>query len=340
MRPIPLNLMTLYADLAQQVDWEGSPSASISTKTVDGKKYLYSVTKDGQQRIQRYLGPASDPASTAAAVKIKHLAEQARQRRATVTLLKNGRFPAPSLVLGRILEVLANAGLFRRGMTLVGTAAYQTYAGIVGSYLPATALMTNDVDLSVAQFVAAADEEDIETILKRADSSFEPHWSATDKLPKVFRASNGFSVDVITQFGRGRRSPVQIEALGCAAEALSFQEYPAEETILAVALYGSGVLVRVPTPLRYAIHKLIVAQHRDKLSPKRAKDLLQAREMIDIYLEIDDAALLDELDAARARGPTWRSAINASLAEIGRDVRQGRLPAAPEPVRNRLPRRG
>lgn len=328
MRPIPLNMMTLYADLAQQVDGQGVPPGSISTKTVDGKKYLYSVTKDGQARLQRFLGPANDPNAKAAAAQIKRAAEQAKQRRATVSLLKNGRFPAPSLGLGRILEVLANAGLFQRGMTLVGTAAYQTYAGIVGSFLPATALLTNDVDLSVAEFVASANEEDIQSVLRRADPSFEPRWSATDKLPKVFQASNGFSVDILTRFGRGRRSPVQIERLGCAAEALSFQEYPAEQTMLAVALYGSGVLVRVPTPLRYAIHKLIVAQHRAATSPKRTKDLLQAKEMLDIYLDVDDAALLDELDAARARGSAWRTAVNASLAELGRDARQGHLPTA------------
>jgi hypothetical protein len=337
MRRIPLNMMTLYADLAQQVDGQGVPSGSISTKTVDGKKYLYSVTKDGQARVQRFLGPVNDLNAKSAAEQIKRAAEQAKQRRATVSLLKNSRFPAPSIVLGRILEVLANAGLFQRGMTLVGTAAYQTYAGIVGSFLPATALMTNDIGLSVAEFVAGMNEEDIQSILRRADPSFEPKWSATDKLPKVFQSSNGFSVDVLTRFGRGRKSPVLIEPLGCAAEALSVQEYVSGETMMTVALYGSGVLVRVPTPLRYAIHKLIVAQHRDATSPKRAKDLLQANELLDIYLDVDDAVLLNELDAARARGSSWRTAINASLTELGRVARQGLLPtvAAPKPVRKR-----
>lgn len=320
-------MMTLYADLAQQVGTDGHIAGSISTKTVDGRRYLYAVTKDGQARRQLFLGPADDDDVQAAAADIRRAAEQAKQLRATVTLLKNSRFPAPSLILGRVLEVLSNAGLFDRGMTLVGTAAYQTYAGLVGSYLPAAALMTNDVDLSVSEFVAGEEEEHIQAILQRADPSFAPIWSANDRLPKMFRASNSFTVDILTRFGRGRRSPVQIESLRCAAEALSFQEYLAEETMFAVALYGRGIRVRVPLPLRYAIHKLIVAQQREPRSPKRAKDLLQAREMIDIFLEIDDASLLDELDAARARGPAWRTAINASLTELGRYARQGHLPA-------------
>lgn len=326
MKPIPLNLMTLYADLAQQVDGSGPRPGSISTRTIDGKRYLYTVTKDGQARLQKFLGPAGDAATKAEAAAIRRAAEQAKQTRATVTLLKNARFPAPSLVLGRTLEVLANAGLFQRGMTLVGTAAYQTYAGLVGSFLPAAGLMTNDVDVSVAEFVAGEDEEDIHAILRRADPTFEPRWTATDRLPRAFRTANGFSVDVLTRFGRGRRSPVPIEALGCAAEALSFQEYPVEDTMNAVALYGSGVLVRVPTPLRYAVHKLIIAQERAATSPKRTKDLAQARELIDIYLATDDAALLDALDDARGRGPAWRKAITASLAALGRDTRRGQLP--------------
>jgi hypothetical protein len=211
-------------------------------------------------------------------------------------------------------------------MTLVGTVAYQTYPCVIGAYLGAAAYATNDIDLSVAEFVAATDKEDIGAILKRADPSFEPVWHADDKLPRVFKSKN-FQVDVLTSFGRGRRSPVLIKSLGCAAAALSFQEYPAEDTIEVVALYGAGVLVRVPTPLRYAIHKLIVAQQRGKAElAKKQKDLRQARELLDIFLETDEAALQDALDEARDRGKAWKGAINASLKAIGREARQGKLP--------------
>jgi hypothetical protein len=217
--------------------------------------------------------------------------------------------------------------LFKRGVTLVGTAAFQTYAGVLGYYAPAATLMTNDADLSLAEFEAGDEEEDIGSILKRADPSFDPVWHVEDKLPKAFRASNGFTVDLITSYGRGRKSPVLVESLGCAAVPLTFQEFPAAQTMNTVALYGSGVLVRVPTPLRYAVHKLLVAQRRKSTEvAKRQKDLRQARELIDIYLQIDEGALQDELDAARSAGRAWQSAINASLKEIGRDARQGRLP--------------
>lgn len=327
MRHIPLNLMTLYADLSQSVGTFDARPGSIATKSVKKRKYLYVTTKDGSVRVERYLGIADDPDVIDQANRIRQAAEQAKALRNTVSLLKQSRIPAPSLVLGRILEVVANAGLFKRGVTLVGTAAYQTYACVIGAYLQAAALLTNDVDLSVAKFVASDDEEDIESILKRADPTFRPHWGAEDKLPRMFKASNGFSVDILTRYGRGKKTPIQIESLSCAADALGFQEYLAEGTIEAVALYGAGILVRVPTPLRYAIHKLIVAQEREsRQAAKKMKDLMQARELIDICLATNESELQDVIDEARSRGKAWKTTINASLREIGREARQGVLP--------------
>jgi hypothetical protein len=329
VRPIPLNVMTLYADLAQRLALQDTRPGSISSKKVDGRKYLYAVEKDGRTRTQRFLGPATSSVAQAEAARIRRAAELAKELRNTVTLLKNAHVPGPSLALGRILEVVANAGLFQRGVTLVGTAAYQTYACVVGSHLAAANLTTNDVDLSLSEFVAGDREEGIQAILKRADATFEPVLHADDGLPKVFMAANGFTVDFVTRRRRGRRSPVPVASLGVSAVALNFQELPVEDTMEAVALYGSGVLVRVPSPLKFAVHKLIVAQQRRQAqTAKKQKDLSQAQELIDIYLETDEGALVDALDDARERGRAWKSAINASLREIGREAGQGRLPVA------------
>jgi hypothetical protein len=118
-----------------------------------------------------------------------------------------------------------------------------------------------------------------------------------------------------------------VEALRCAAVPLSFQEFPVEETIETVSLYGTGVLVRVPAPARFAVHKLIVAQRRKATEiAKKQKDLRQAQELMDILLATDEVALQDVLDGARARGKAWKSAINASLREMGREARQGMSP--------------
>jgi len=342
MKAIPLSLMTLYADLSQRLALQETRPGSISTKTTKGKKYLYAVHKDGQARVQRYLGPVDDDEAKAEAERIRRAEAEAKELRSLVSTLKQARIPAPTLVQGRILEVVANAGLFERGLTLVGTVAYQTYACVIGAYLGASAYATNGIDFSVAEFVAGEGQADIGSILKRADPKFEPHWHANDKLPRIFKTPT-ILVDVITSFGRGRKSPILLKELGCSAAALAYQEYLVEDTIDVVALYGRGVLVRVPRPVRFALHKLLVAQHRGPTErAKRQKDLRQARELLDILIEIDEATFQDSLDDARARGKSWKTAINASLREMGRDARQGHLPlptkASSQPANEKSPR--
>jgi hypothetical protein len=48
----------------------------------------------------------------------------------------------------------------------------------------------------------------------------------------------------------------------------------------AVLLHATGVLVSVPTPQRFALHKLIVARRRRQGNPERDKDLFQAQDLL------------------------------------------------------------
>lgn len=326
MRSIPLNFQTIYADLLQSIALsEGEERGSVSLRKIKGNSYYYVTTKDGATRKQRLLGPASDASVQLEAEVIRAAAARAKARRTTVSALKRAHVPGPSLPLGRVLEAMANAGLFRSGAVLVGTAAYQTYPCVVGAYLPSGALMTNDADLLVSSFVAPDVPLDLEKILQRADPTFRAHMSNTDERPRIFKAADDFQVDVLTKFGRHRKSPVRVEDLKCSAEALKFMEYLAgSETLDAVALYGPGVLVRVPRPSRYAIHKLLIAPER-KGGVKHSKDLAQAKDLIDVFLETDRAGLEDELSSARGRGPSWRQNIDTSLRQLRLEFRAGSL---------------
>lgn len=325
VRPIPLNFQTMYADLLQVIGLADVEHGSISIRNIKGKDYLYVTSKNGSTRKQKSLGPASAPAAQAKAAQIRQAAENAKGLRTTVSALKRAYIPGPSLPLGKVLEAIANAGLFKQGVQLIGTAAYQTYPCLVGAYLPASALMTNDADLLVSSFTAHDEPHDLEKILQRADPTFKAHFSREDKLPKVFKAANNFQVDILTKFGRGRTSPIIVGDLQCSAEALKFMEYLCDDSVEAVALYGTGVLVSVPPPIKYAIHKLLIAQERKAQSTKRSKDLRQAKDLIDVFLETNSVAFEEALQEAKDRGPSWRKNINASLREINKEVRQGSL---------------
>ena len=317
MRELPLNVQTLYASLLQDVALAEGRGGSVSQRKIRGHDYLYATERDAGRRVQRLLGRAGDPEVEAAAARVRQAAARGKQRQSAIAALKAARLPAPGLVLGRVLEAVANAGLFQRGLTLVGTAAYQNYAAILGAHLTAAAVMTEDADFLVAAFAASGEVTDFEAVLKRADPTFSAKLSQYDRLPKMFSAANGFQVELLTKLGRGRKSPVEIPALGAGAEALPFMEYLAEESIEVVALHGSGVLVRVPPPLRYAAHKLLIAPERSERSAiKRRKDLVQAKEIIAIAMETDRVAWEEVLSAVRRRGPKWRCNVDASLREI------------------------
>lgn len=203
-------------------------------------------------------------------------------------------------------------------MVLIGTVAFQLYPNVIGFHLSSSALMTQDIDLSVLRFAAprAVDGEPLETVLKRADPSFTALMSRTDTLPKKFRsAATKLEVDVVTTPGR-TVEPVLLKSLQCAAEPLAYMDYLIADAITVVALHGPGVRVRVPAPERFAVHKLIVSQLRPDRSPKRLKDIQQARELIEAMRATEPDVIDGEIAVARARGAKWRKLIDAALGKL------------------------
>jgi len=321
MEQLSLSLQTLYADLLQSAAFSSTAAASVYVQSVGARKYYYAREKHGAKRLERYLGPAEDPNVLARVEDLRATNAEAKQRRSVVSILKRAHLPAPTLVMGRVLEAVANAGLFNAGLLLVGTAAYQIYSPVLGVRLSLGATLTQDVDLAVLSLAAATSRQDtLLGILQRADPTFVPQPSLERRaLPGRFRSRTGLQVELITQVRKRadeeRSAPVP--ALAASAQSLRYLEYLMEDPVPAVALYGSGVRVLVPRPARYAVHKLIVAQVRSEARNKRAKDLEQARELLEALSVVDAGAFEDALEDALARGPRWRKAINESLKAIG-----------------------
>src|ERR1700749_1950085 len=81
-------------------------------------------------------------------------------------------------------------------------------------------------------------------------------------------------------------STVAVPELKAHAKGLPYLRYLLSDSQVVPVLSPHGVvLVRVPVPERYAIHKLIVSQLRAKTSTKATKDLLQAAILIDALVE-------------------------------------------------------
>lgn len=318
MRPITLPLQTIYADLLQALGDDGVLAGTISRRKISGAVHVYSSEKDGAGRRQRYLGPERDPATVVEVAAVRRAAALAKVRRSSVTALKAAGIPAPPLAMGQLLEVLANAGLFAKGAVLVGTAAFQLYPCVVGAYLSAGALQTQDADIGLTQLAIRSGGAwpDLEATLKRANDSFIPKFHAAHAPPLAFQSADGFSVEVLTTLTR-KRSPELVPGLGCAAQPLAFLDYLLERSIWVAALYNSGVRVRVPEPARFAVHKLIVAHERPAGSAKRGKDLLQAEQLLAAFGLVRNLdPIRAALTSARRRGPRWSKAVAVGLAAI------------------------
>ncbi len=68
-------------------------------------------------------------------------------------------------------------------------------------------------------------------------------------------------------------APADLPALGTGAQPLRFLDYLIYHEQPAAILYGSGALVNVPDPARYAWHKLIISQRRMVNREKVRKDI-------------------------------------------------------------------
>lgn len=326
MTPLPLTVQTLYADLVQDVHSGRGEAGSVYKQTVRGTDYLYLRRTVGEARIDRFLGRADDPDVQARATMARAEAARAAARRKTVSLLRGQNVPAPTVALGRVLDALADAGLFREAV-LVGTAAYQCYSPVMGVALPSASLMTQDADLATASLVLAADEPEdtLEAILRRADKTFAPVPGLDlRKPPSRFKSATGFLVDILTpQLRRSDTNPMPLKRLGAGAIPLQHLGWLIETPVQAVALHGPGVPVRIPAPARYAAHKLIVAQKRSDIG-KRQKDMLQSRALIEALQATDPWALTDAVEHARSRGRDgWRRPLDRSLKELGIDLGLG-----------------
>jgi hypothetical protein len=331
---LDISYQTLYSELVQRCldesfTSEFSADGRFVAVEVKNRKYWYFDTPnpEGGAQNRRYVGPVDDPEITKRVEAFKDLkADLKGRRRLVATLTREAYLPRPLLMSGQVVEELANAGFFRLRGVLIGTVAYQCYPGVLGRRLDAIAMQTGDADF--AQFheisVAVGDSlPPILDVLHRVDQTFREIPSQTDgRVSTQFVSREKFKVEFLTP-NRGpddiAGKPVQMPALGgAAAFPLRFLDFLIRHPVRAVLLHGAGVPILIPSPERYAVHKLIVGSRRKEdrdTASKAAKDRLQAKSIMEAMIanrQQDDlaAAYMEAWD----RGDHWVAAIRTSLA--------------------------
>jgi hypothetical protein len=334
----------MFSDLLQkcldaEFDDTYPENGSFLLQTRRGRQYWYykGFSADPQggagKQYLKYGGPKGNEELDKRVQRFERVKSGYRERRQLATKLRQAGMPSPIAIEGQVVQALSKAGMFRLRSVLVGSVAFQTYGGLLGVRLPDLSMRTDDID--VAQYFSISQQiddkvEDLEQALKSVDESFSPVFHPNEpKLVASFRNRTGFKVEVLTP-NRGAEEYeyqfAEMPALGpnIGAQVLRFLDYLIHEPVSSLILYDAGVVVTVPAPERYAVHKLLVAISRPSTEKtKIAKDRRQASDLIEAFQEIGrlhdiGLAWMD----AWERGNAWKRRLRDSALRLEQASRE------------------
>jgi hypothetical protein len=335
-REYSLAAQTAFAgldDAARQADLNRSVAdlpGGFAKKVVAGRAYWYYQVKspDGKPR-QSYVGP--DDAPTQAL--IRQHAEPA-SRLARQQLVRLGR---AALELGcadipakhaKVIERLTHAGLFSAGAILVGTHAFLSYQNMLGVHWSEGAA-TLDLDFAHAgRNVSLALPENLRIDTRAAIESLQMGFMPNQKHTSFKKVDEpDFDLDFLTSRGRAGDEPVTVQRLQLTLQPLRFMELSLQDPVRSTLLSRSGpIVVNLPRPERYALHKLLVYGERPQAQRTKArKDLAQAAALLD-YLLLHDAEDIARMwQDVNARGPGWKRRLSEGFQMMNLQYPDGRF---------------
>lgn len=331
---INLATQTMFAELTQrsldaEFDLLYDERGNFGRKRIQTREYWYYKRDEGGTKKFTYVGPVGDRAINERVKKFESIKVNFRQRRQIVRALIAAGLPSPDPMAGQLIEALWKAGFFRLRGVLVGTLAFQCYSGILGTRLSGMSLRTGDADLAQFYDISRLVRDSMPPILevlRSVDPTFEPIPSlARPYRATRFRTNTGYLVEFLAP-NRGsdanQGKPAVMPALGgAAATPLRYLDFLIRDPVRSVVLHKGGLPVWVPSPERYAIHKLIVAVVRTVDPAKAGKDVSQAAQLISACLPQRSYALFEAWEEACGRGATWRANLKRGREMLPRQLR-------------------
>jgi len=333
---LPLETQTLYAELLERLSaYEairsvGHLPGSYVSKLIKGRRYHYFQYLDvaGKKR-QVYLGPQSaalDAFIKQAAQSRDDLAPDTASIHRLASLLRVGGAAVTDTPSAQVVRGLADAGVFRLGAVLVGTHAFTVLGNVLGVRWDGASLRTQDIDLAAhrrLQVAVPTPAADLPDALESLKMGFLPVPGLDPRAPSTsFKVrGQGLRVDLLTPSERHTAQPVHIARFAAAAQPLRFLDYVMEEPVHGALINGGAVLVSVPDPARFAIHKLLVAGERPVVAAaKREKDVWQAAQVLHMLLQDRPGDIARAVEALRDRGKGWAERVSAQLSALPEDT--------------------
>ncbi len=335
MDRLPAETQTLYAEFLEHLlaiharRTIGLASGCFTTKTVKGETYYYFQYSDpGGVTRQAYIGKQSPPLTKVMEAydryRSEHGADQKRVQRLCAQL-RVGKALTTDPASARILRALADSGVFHLGGVLVGTHAFTAYGNLLGVHWERAHLTTQDIDIAGEERLGIALPDlqvDIPNLLQSLQMGFLPIPALNPKQPSTAFKVRGqaIRVDFLTPAHGGRRDrPVFLSRFRVAAQPLKFLDYLLDGHVHAGIVDGGGVLVNVPNPARYALHKLLVSRSRAISSQTKAiKDIHQAVQLIDVLVDDRPGDLAVAWEELRRRGRGWVQPVRTAIETWGK----------------------
>lgn len=289
----------------------------------NGRVYWYDSFRVGTDVRKAYIGEET-PELLARIDRHRELKAEvearASERGRLVRILRAERFLGHDAATGSLLAAMATAGVFRLGGTLAGTQAFRLFEGELGlRYRFDDLAQTGAIDIASFERLSLALDDHAEPTVEQvlADFAFDPVPMPDRRPAWRWRQSKGGALVEFLTPAFGEEGVRPLAALGVSAQSLHHLNYLIAGPIPAAVLYRSGVLVQLPRPERFAIHKLIVAARREARDRIKAeKDRRQARFLISALAEDRPDDLRDAYRDALARGPKWRERIETTLKQM------------------------
>jgi hypothetical protein len=318
-------LILLFAELEatateQREAFLGTPGNLTQRMNESGTKFWVHRYSDAVgRRLETYLGTNDDRTVIARLEPLRKRIQEANATIARVRVLARAGFATVDRKTYSTLASLHNHGLFRAGAVLIGSHAFGALLNALG--VKTVPYATEDIDIARPEALALPELPTFLDMLRETGIEFfEVPALNRRQHATSFKEGGGsrLRVDLLAP-SPGESYPISpVPELKTYAKGLPYLRYLLGESQDVPVLSPHGVvLVRVPVPERYAIHKLVVSQLRPKASGKPGKDLRQAATLIEALVERFPGAIEGALAAVpKAAAKHIRRAAVALLRHL------------------------
>lgn len=291
------SIFLLYAQLLEQISSPTPAINDVSFKRIEvaGKFYWIRRVKIGSTIKELSLGRETDELLAVIEQEkklIKEVEGSSKTREDLVRMLIAGGVNTIDPLSGRVLALLESAGIFAAGGVLVGSHAFSVYGNMLGYNFPFETLRTADIDLTLSIGVTK-EAADLKAAIKESGLGFLEIPALDRKAPSTSYSirDSEVKIDLLTPLiGPDTSKPIYLQSINSYASPLRFLDYLIKDPIEAVVVSGRGILVNIPQPARYAVHKLVLSVRRPvTMNLKAIKDLNQAAYLLKI-LSLDRPA--------------------------------------------------